>query len=182
MHTCTHAHILTLSHKRTLSHSHTLTHKHTNTLLSMQGGNRGIGYAICEGLWAEGGFHTVIACRNPKDGEASKAQIMAGRGSGSMSVMQLDLCNFESVRGFVAAYFKSGMSLDVLITNAGMTLHAPPFQRKTEQHSRNFSLVHTHNHSLTHSLTLFLPSFLHLRPSHPSRTQPASDVIAPSLM
>jgi len=74
-HTHTHTHTNTHTHKHARTYTHTRTHSRGLCALSytrvlcnpslaiVTGGNRGIGRAIVQGLWAHGGFHIVIACR-----------------------------------------------------------------------------------------------------------------------
>jgi len=83
------------------------------------GGNTGIGRATAEGLAARGG-RVWIACRSVAKGEEAAAAIRAATGSSSVSVLQLDLADLDSVRSCAAAFLALGEPLNVLVNNAGV--------------------------------------------------------------
>lgn len=81
------------------------------------GANSGVGLETTRQLVKQGG-HVVMACRRPQAGEDA-AQSFNGL-KGSYEVMQLDLADLQSVRGFVAEFQKKHDRLDGLDCNAGM--------------------------------------------------------------
>eukprot|EP00286_Rhodomonas_abbreviata_P024567 CAMPEP_0181294928 /NCGR_PEP_ID=MMETSP1101-20121128/3868_1 /TAXON_ID=46948 /ORGANISM="Rhodomonas abbreviata, Strain Caron Lab Isolate" /LENGTH=348 /DNA_ID=CAMNT_0023399631 /DNA_START=131 /DNA_END=1177 /DNA_ORIENTATION=+ len=95
-------------------------------LAIVTGGNRGIGLAIVQGLWKTENYHTIIACRSVSSGETAVKEVRGMPGSGELTVMQLDLCDFESVRKFVgqvqklAASLAGNKGLRLLFNNAGI--------------------------------------------------------------
>ena len=58
------------------------------------GGNKGIGFAICQGLLAKG-FEVVIAARSLDKGKAAAEQMQSAN---DMRVVELDITNDESIR------------------------------------------------------------------------------------
>ena len=84
------------------------------------GSNTGIGKATALGL-ARKGAQVVLAVRDAAKGEVARSEIVAATGNESVFVMPLDLGDFASIRGFVAAYSKRFPRLDVLVDNAGVT-------------------------------------------------------------
>ncbi len=77
------------------------------------GGNRGIGYAICEGLH-RAGMDVVLASRAEAAGADSASRI---------GCRHLQL-NLQDANSFQAALDKTG-PIDVLVNNAGVLLKAP---------------------------------------------------------
>jgi len=89
-------------------------------LAIVTGGNRGIGLAIVEALWAKKGYHTIIACRALASGEESAEAVRKQEGGGEVSVMQLDLCSMVSVRAFAEQVRSRHSRIDALFNNAGI--------------------------------------------------------------
>jgi len=83
------------------------------------GASSGIGLEAARVL-AEGGAHVVMACRNVS--KANKCiETMHGEGDfkKNLSVMQVDLESFASVKTFAAEYLATGKPLNLLVCNAG---------------------------------------------------------------
>jgi NAD(P)-dependent dehydrogenase (short-subunit alcohol dehydrogenase family) len=83
------------------------------------GPTSGIGRVIAEKLAAEGS-QVVLACRDLKKGEATRAAISKKTGSPSVSVLQVDVANTASIRAFAAAFKRHYQRLHVLVNNAGV--------------------------------------------------------------
>jgi NAD(P)-dependent dehydrogenase (short-subunit alcohol dehydrogenase family) len=84
------------------------------------GGNAGIGRATAEALAARGA-EVVITSRDAGRGEAAAAAI--GRAAGRpVSVMELDLASFASIRAFAGRFLERYPALHVLVNNAGLLL------------------------------------------------------------
>lgn len=82
----------------------------TGRTIVLTGANSGLGEAATRAL-AEHGARVVMACRN-----ASKAEAVAARMPGEVSVRPLDLADLSSIRAFANV---TG-DVDVLINNAGI--------------------------------------------------------------
>lgn len=83
------------------------------------GGNSGLGYKTVREL-ARHGAHVVLACRTPEKGEAARDQILDEVSDATIEVMELDLADLDSVRGFAAAYRSNETALHILMNNAGV--------------------------------------------------------------
>mmetsp|Transcript_33034 Transcript_33034/g.92489 ORF Transcript_33034/g.92489 Transcript_33034/m.92489 type:complete len:342 (+) Transcript_33034:19-1044(+) len=93
------------------------------------GSNTGLGKEIATMLAGMGG-NVVMAVRSLEKGEkarqsmAEEAQRLARasghQAAGSLTVMQLDLSSFASIRTFVENYRATGRQLDVLVNNAAV--------------------------------------------------------------
>lgn len=90
------------------------------------GANAGLGYFTSEQL-AQAGAHVVLACRNPVKAEAAAAAIRSRVPGASLSTVQLDTADLESVRA-AAAELRNLPQLDGLILNAGI-VHPPRDRR-----------------------------------------------------
>ncbi|MEN3352336.1 MAG: hypothetical protein V7640_494 [Betaproteobacteria bacterium] len=83
------------------------------------GGNRGIGYAICRQLAAQG-LGVVLAARDAGKGKAAaKALQDAGL---QVEFHRLDVTSCRSIRACVAAVAERRKRIDVLINNAGIMI------------------------------------------------------------
>jgi len=85
------------------------------------GANTGIGKETAKGLAARGA-KVILACRNLKKAEAARNDILAALGlpASQISVMELDLASFASVRQFCKELAAKTPKLDILVNNAGM--------------------------------------------------------------
>jgi NAD(P)-dependent dehydrogenase (short-subunit alcohol dehydrogenase family) len=82
------------------------------------GATGGIGKEIARGL-VRLGADVVVGARDPRRGEATRAELTAAPGGGGVSVLPLDVADQSSVRAFAAAFTERRSSLDVLVNNAG---------------------------------------------------------------
>ena len=87
------------------------------------GGNAGIGKEAAVGL-ARAGATVVITSRNAERGQAALEDVQQRSGSTDVSVMDLDLASFVSIRKFAADFLDRYDRLDVLLNNAGGILSA----------------------------------------------------------
>ncbi|KAJ5147893.1 short chain dehydrogenase/reductase [Penicillium atrosanguineum] len=91
----------------------------TNVLIT--GANSGLGLAIAKVLVrASENFHVILASRSRDKAQAALDEIEAGGPKGSVSILQLDVTNEESINeatGYVQEHFGY---LDVLINNAAV--------------------------------------------------------------
>ena len=100
------------------------------------GGNSGIGKESAFALVA-GGAQVIIACRSVARGEEAAAEIKQRCSElgdlcpePKVSVMQLDVASFKSVRQFADDFLKLGIPLHILLNNAGIM--APAEYAETE--------------------------------------------------
>lgn len=89
------------------------------------GANSGLGFGIAE-LLAHRGAHVIMACRGgiPEAGEQIRAKIPGA----SLEMRFVDLKEFDSIRALVQGLRQDGVTVDILIDNAGVT---PARARKT---------------------------------------------------
>ena len=93
----------------------------TSKVVLITGGNSGIGKEAAVGL-ADLGATVVITSRDVERGQAALDEIRERSGSDDVSVMDLDLGSFASIRAFAAAFLDRYDRLDVLLNNAGAVL------------------------------------------------------------
>jgi NAD(P)-dependent dehydrogenase (short-subunit alcohol dehydrogenase family) len=86
----------------------------TNRVALVTGGNKGIGFAICQGL-LEAGFDVILAARQNKADAAIK-QLQSDRVQG----LALDVTDDDSIHRAAAELAQRIDHLDVLINNAGV--------------------------------------------------------------
>ena len=84
------------------------------------GANRGIGFAIAQGLAAQG-LKVLLGARSAQAGEDAAAQI-----DGDVTAVALDVTNMEAINRVC-----SGHAIDILINNAGV-LYQDPLLEKSE--------------------------------------------------
>lgn len=95
---------------------------HARRTFVVTGGNSGLGYATAKHIAAQGeGNHVVLACRDAGKADDAVRSLTAATGHGNVSAMDLDLASLDSVRGFAAAFGRSGLPpLYALVCNAGV--------------------------------------------------------------
>jgi NAD(P)-dependent dehydrogenase (short-subunit alcohol dehydrogenase family) len=82
------------------------------------GGNRGIGVEICRGL-ARLGYHVILTSRDLQKGQQTAEHL---RGSGQITVHQLDVTSAESVQALKAYITQEFKRVDALVNNAAVYL------------------------------------------------------------
>ena len=117
------------------------------------GANRGIGYAVANGL-AKTNTSLILACRNLSEGLKAKEKIMKNSNNNKIRVLQLDLGSFSSIRRFLKKFREYYQRLDVLVNNAGIFTMD---QMKTED---NLEMTMGINYFGTFLLTTLLLPFL----------------------
>lgn len=80
------------------------------------GGNKGIGFAICQGL-LEAGFDVILAARSLDKAKAAARQLKPAE---SVRVLELDVTDDESIQRAATQLSQEISHLDVLINNAGI--------------------------------------------------------------
>ena len=86
-----------------------------NKYALVTGGNKGIGFAICQGL-LKAGFEVILAARSLDKAKAAIEKLQ----SPHVHPLVLDVADDESIAQSVAAYCQQFEHLDVLINNAGI--------------------------------------------------------------
>lgn len=89
------------------------------TTVVVTGANSGLGYAATEAFVSRGA-DVVLACRSTERGEAATDRIREDSSNGSMTVLELDLADLDTIRAFVTAFEAGHDELDVLCNNAGV--------------------------------------------------------------
>jgi len=107
------------------------------------GANRGIGYAVAEGLVREG-YEVVVVSRDPDRGEKARASLEAtaakGGGRGSARLVVGDLSSIRAIRATAAALTDACPRIDVLVHNAGIW----PYERVLNEDGLEQSYVTNH--------------------------------------
>lgn len=81
------------------------------------GGNRGIGYAICEGL-VDRGLNIILGSRDEANGEAA-ARTLREQG-GTVRVEPIDVAEPDSIEACAERLAADDVAVDVLVNNAGI--------------------------------------------------------------
>jgi NAD(P)-dependent dehydrogenase (short-subunit alcohol dehydrogenase family) len=92
------------------------------------GANSGIGYHAALVL-AQKEAHVILACRDPRRGEAALTRLKSCAPGASAELAALDLASLESVREFASHELAEQCPLHTLINNAGVM--APPRRLET---------------------------------------------------
>ncbi|MFM7170839.1 MAG: protochlorophyllide reductase [Cyanobium sp.] len=126
------------------------------------GASSGVGLFTTKSL-VDRGWHVVMACRDPL--KARRAQAALAIPDASVTHLQVDLGDLDSVRQLVASFHASGLPLDALVINAAVYM---PRLKEPLRSPQGFELSMATNH-LGHFLLiqLLLPDLE--RSSHPSR-------------
>src|SRR5208337_4192889 len=110
------------------------------------GGNSGIGYeAALE--FARKRAEVILACRDLGKARTAAAQISASSPGARVGVMELDLANLASVRGFSDAFHLEHPALHVLCNNAGVM--AIPYRQTVDGFEMQFGTNHLGHFALT---------------------------------
>ena len=86
------------------------------------GGNKGIGYGICDGLLAaDPNVHVIMTGRHPDRGHTAHAELAAVHGGERISFELLDITDLTSIAGLAAL----GLEFTAIINNAGIATKGP---------------------------------------------------------
>ncbi|KAJ0605224.1 putative very-long-chain 3-oxoacyl-CoA reductase [Helianthus annuus] len=113
------------------------------------GATSGIGAKTTRVL-AKRGVHVVMAVRNIEKGVTVKEAILMETPNAKVDVMELDLSSQASVRDFAAKYCSLGLSLHILINNAGVL--SPQFKLSKDEIELHFATNHLGHFLLTNLL------------------------------
>ncbi|MFZ0678554.1 oxidoreductase, partial [Candidatus Binatus sp.] len=110
------------------------------------GGNSGIGYeAALE--FARKRADVILACRDLGKARTAAAQITGSATGAKVDIMELDLSNLASVRGFSDAFHLKHQALHVLCNNAGVM--AIPYRQTPDGFEMQFGTNHLGHFALT---------------------------------
>ncbi len=126
----------------------------TARTIVITGANSGIGLEAAKAL-AGAGAHVVLACRDPRRGDAALGAVRAAHPQASISCLPLDLASLASVRDFAKAFADRHARLDVLVNNAGVM--AIPRRTTADGFEMQLGTNHLGHFALT---GLLLPSLL----------------------
>jgi NAD(P)-dependent dehydrogenase (short-subunit alcohol dehydrogenase family) len=102
------------------------------------GGNRGIGYAISEGL-AEAGANVVVANRDGEAGEAAAEELAEETGVETLAV-PTDVSEEEDVKNLMSETVEEFGSIDVLVNNAGVVLEGPALEKPADEFRKTIEI------------------------------------------
>lgn len=125
------------------------------------GANTGIGLETAKAL-VEKGYVTVLGCRNPEKGQATKQKLKRMFPGAKVESVTFDLADLQSVKDFSKKALDQGMPLDLLINNAGVM--ACPKMKTKDDFEYQIGVNHLGHFALTQML---LP--LMMDPERPSR-------------
>jgi len=83
------------------------------------GGSSGLGFESVKAL-ANKGADVTVASHSMANMEKAKKQILAGNSKAKITLMELDLADFNSIREFANNFKKSHNQLNILMNNAGV--------------------------------------------------------------
>jgi NAD(P)-dependent dehydrogenase (short-subunit alcohol dehydrogenase family) len=110
------------------------------------GGNSGIGYEAAL-AFARKRADVVLACRDLGKARSAADRISAQASGAKLDVMELDLSNLASVRGFADAFHVKRPGLHVLCNNAGVM--AIPYRQTADGFEMQFGTNHLGHFALT---------------------------------
>jgi len=126
------------------------------------GASSGVGLFACKAL-ADRGWHVVMACRDTE--KARRAQAALAIPDQSVTHLQVDLGDLESVNALVSSFHASGRPLDGLVINAALYL---PRLKHPERSPQGYEISMATNH-FGHFLLIHRLLDDLRRSSHPSR-------------
>ncbi len=103
-------------------------------LAIITGASAGLGVETARAI-ASTGAHVILPVRSPEKARSNIAGI-----EGSVTLADLDLGDFDSIRRFADSILASGRAVDLLINNAGIM--ATPFQKTSRGHEIQFATNH----------------------------------------
>ncbi|KAF4625255.1 hypothetical protein G7Y89_g12915 [Cudoniella acicularis] len=97
----------------------------SKTIVLITGANGGIGYLTAQALITSSpNYHVIIGSRSLTKGETAVTELQKTSPKSTVSVIQLDVTDEQSIANAAAQVEKEHGRLDVLINNAGIISHA----------------------------------------------------------
>jgi NAD(P)-dependent dehydrogenase (short-subunit alcohol dehydrogenase family) len=91
----------------------------TGKVVVVTGGNSGLGYESVK-AFSEKGAEVILTSRSTEKGETAKTDILKNNPGGKITVMELDLMDFASIKKFANSFKEKYDRLDILLNNAGI--------------------------------------------------------------
>ncbi len=107
----------------------------TGKVIIVTGGNSGLGFESVK-AFAGKGAEVILTSRSTEKGEAAKLEILKNTPGGKITVMELDLMDFASIKKFANSFKEKYDKLDVLLNNAGI-MTTPYFLTKDGLEAQN---------------------------------------------
>lgn len=121
----------------------------SNKTIVITGGNSGIGFESAK-AFVKKKANVVIACRSHSKGSEAKSKILNTYPDSRISVLELELMDFDSIRMFANKFLDKHNKLDVLLNNAGIMM--APYIRTKEGYETQMFTNHLGHFALTASL------------------------------
>lgn len=118
----------------------------TGKTFLVTGANSGLGYVTTREL-ARKGAHVVMAVRNREKGNRALQTLRGELSAPSLELRQVDLADLDSVKRFAESVLSDGLSVDVLVNNAGIMM--PPRSLSPQGHESQFAANHLGHFALT---------------------------------
>ncbi|MEZ0470835.1 oxidoreductase [Luteimonas salinilitoris] len=118
----------------------------TGRTVVVTGANSGLGFLTSLHL-AKNGARVIMTSRDLAKGRAAHARVLAARPKGSAVLHPLDLSDLDQVKAFAEHLHASGLSVDVLVNNAGVMM--PPRALTAQGHELQFGVNHLAHFALT---------------------------------
>ncbi|ADU28985.1 SDR family NAD(P)-dependent oxidoreductase [Evansella cellulosilytica] len=139
-------------------------------IVVITGANSGIGKKAAL-TFAKEGYSVVMACRNLEKSKEVFEEILAETKNERVTLMELDVSSFDSIKLFCSHFKKQYEKLDILIHNAAYFNHGSPYQLSAD----NIELTYATNVFGPYLLTVLLLD--HLKRSEDARILHASSNI-----
>ena len=98
-----------------------ITSKFNGKTVIVTGSNTGLGLQAARGFLELSASHVILAVRNTSKGDIARDQLEAQTGrTGAVSVHELDMNSFASVKSFVERVSQQFNQIDIVILNAGL--------------------------------------------------------------
>ena len=111
------------------------------------GANSGIGYQTALEL-ARHGAHVMLGCRSESKGNAALERLRRAVPNAGVEFALLDMASLENIRKFAAGFEAHGLTLDVLINNAGV-MALPNREQTSDGFERQMGTNHLGHFALT---------------------------------
>ncbi|WP_329110148.1 oxidoreductase [Micromonospora sp. NBC_01699] len=118
----------------------------TGRTFVVTGANSGLGLATSRQL-ARRGAHVIMAVRDETKGRQAIAELTAAQPDARLELRRVDLADLDSVRAFADRIHADGVSVDVLVNNAGVMM--PPRTLSPQGHEIQLAANHLGHFALT---------------------------------
>ena len=123
-------------------------------VIVVTGATNGLGLEIAKVLAAKSGS-IVIAARNQQKGDRVTAELRQSTGNDQIRFMRIDTADLDSVRAFAEQWKDTGLLIDTLILNAGIS-NVPSREESPQGFERQFATNYLGHFLLTQLLMPYL--------------------------